>query len=232
MAFKNERQKEFLRQIREYEEEKRRKGIEEPLSYVNENYRPRTYTKAISLISIIPILIFLWNAFAISTWIKPILLRAGLLTESKNTSSSVFLKDLKSRQAKISDYIQNVNKVEKDLISYLNSANITTTEQDLIIIQNKIDLLKNEINDTNISTLTPLKENIFSQIELSKEIVNNYINYNKTKSLGDLQKIHELIDEFNKSNKEQRNIIIDILKKENMPYIIDDDGTIHYQYIR
>ena len=176
----NEQQKAFRRQIKEYEKEKRSKGIEEPLSYVNENSRPWKYVKTLSLASIIPILILLWNTYAFSTWIKPVLWKLGFPQGNVRPVGNTFSINTKSKQALVSEYIQNYDKILNELIALLNLCNFETP----------IQSLEENVNDANYEIVKQLQEFVNGQIDLGEKIVDAYIAFKENRNNANAQRIN------------------------------------------
>ncbi|EIW00991.1 hypothetical protein [Thermoanaerobacter siderophilus] len=88
-----------------------------------------------------------------------------------------------------------------------------------------------KVGDANYEIVKQLQEFVNGQIDLGEKIVDAYIVFKENRNNANAQRINELINQFNEKNREKNNIIVEILKKANMPYTIDNNGTIHYQYI-
>ncbi|MFO7296142.1 MAG: hypothetical protein C0P72_008965 [Clostridia bacterium] len=119
-------QKNFRRQIREFQKQQKNRENEKFYSYIEKDFishyyetRKRRRRRIISGVSIASLLLFLWNFYAISTWVNHI---AYSITGKPLFSVESIFNRGAERHREVANYLKVVDPKEEQIQSLLNDA--------------------------------------------------------------------------------------------------------------
>lgn len=205
-----------------------------PESYEARRFRTITFNEhktgfSIAGLSLVGILVFCWNVFAVGTWVNSFSSGTSFLSSS---SAIVFNND----QKVINEYLSNNKETQKYLSSSLQLVSDIYSKKSnysLGTIKTQHDTLlsyKHTI-ETDKKYLKPIKEIYIKEFN----IVDNALffaedNYGRKIYQSDIDYLRKLIEQDRGISLEKNNAYIELFKNAKMPYSISEDGTIKYQF--
>ena len=181
-------------------------------------------------ISIVSIIFIIWNIYAISTWVVPLI--SKLPTSPSNVTQ---IDNSNNSQKDISDYIQDTSKIDLELNIILEKINENNqgkpyTKEDILTDRDALEDLRERVKlpstittDSEVNEFSLIEYSYTEQIALTKNIL--YAIYQ-----GKPDNINTMYNKINESKEKIREEIIGILEKNKMEYKIKEDGTIEYKY--
>jgi hypothetical protein len=211
-------------------------GYKEPYSYRDENYRPRRrYRKPLFIGGgSITLFFLLWNAYAISTWLHH---PQQTSSTSKFGISTPLSSGTNRTQQQVNDCIQTSTIIQQQLTAtiepFLNLNTLSTTipTQEFSSAESQLNTLQqNTLNLTNNSICAPLKNYNLKQIELVQSALKFVIAYQSSHNPSDWQMVQQFLTQYNENLFKQQSIVILVLENAHMPYQINANGRITYNY--
>lgn len=241
-----ETQKNFRKQMREIEKDAKNKDQEAFYSYIEKDHISGYYSKRkkkkviISSISICSILIFIWNFYALSTWLNPII--HSITNKSVPTTAPVlsfntakhkevggYLKQTKEIDLKLKEFIEYVNQSlnkgfenEESKYTYLNTLNSYEVKFKEMIATLEEVTPPEELKNYHTYTIQLLNYCV-DMIFYSFDIVNS----NNPESIN---KYYNLTTQFSSISHNRRIDLIKVFNDIKMEYKILDDNTIKYMW--
>lgn len=238
-------QRNFKRQMKEIEKELKKKKNEGFYSYIEGDYINSYYEtrrkkqRIVKAVSITGLLIFLWNFYAISTWINPIFYS---LTGKNLPTVNLF--DFKGRKQKeVVEYLQVINTEEERIkillqyraLDFINAfINRPLSNEYYKEISEHALEIKNIIS--KVETMNPPDEmKTYHQITLKKfyvcgEIFDLIFQIAEEKNINTnklIEKINTAIIDFNYFDLKSREELINVFNKIGMKYELSN-GQIRY----
>lgn len=225
----NKQQRAFRKQMKKAEKERKKSGVQEPLSFRFENEKPSPSKRNKSLWvsgGTLAFLIVSWNIYAASTWIqvdkdsnKEVLAVVNQAEGAKPEAIGNYLAKTKGLSNGISERLNKVsNKTTFDSISI----------EELKVLQKEMEKEKQKTN-TKEEGLYPLRDFYLQQISLAQHLLEETINQKEDNSYHEIYRMNKLRNEYNQNIPNEQAIIFAIFDKSDIFYEVQKDGSLYYE---
>lgn len=138
-------------------------------------------------------------------------------------------------QQQVSDFIQSTKIIEQTLSAIIHQVSeagtgLSNAQEAIQISQSHLTTLRQQAI-TDLLVLKPLEAYNNKQIQTVRSVLDAVQKYHQTRNLSDWNSVRQAINQYNSNLTLQQAIVISILDKAHMPYQLDSNGNITYQFV-
>lgn len=219
----NKQQREFRKQMKKTENKRRKERVIAPYNYPNESYPPIQNRKRRFFFWVLGITAVLFGINVLSAIGGHPEKRVPIKVESWDTSDE----DVHDYLSRTSDTSNQLSAVWERFTSMKQVDAMTTKEFDAL--KKEVMRLKHDVKSDK-DEFRELEFYFLGQIELTKNMISTYQGNTRGTLIINAFKINQLRNRFNENLSQEQLMVIHVLKKQGMPYELNEDGSLSYQH--